>query len=183
MSELPNVVLLHGAWADGSSWSAVIRALQAKGYNVTAPQLPETSLADDVAAPQLEVERDIGVGAALEVFQIGKRAGGFERVVDDDVRRHRRDLVVDRRQFVVFDLDQLRGVFGDVRIARQHGGDRLADMVHLVERQDRLIVKRRTVIGLRDQLADILAGDDAMHAGDGLCGARVDGADAAVRHR
>jgi pimeloyl-ACP methyl ester carboxylesterase len=49
MSELPNVVLVHGAWADGSSWSAVIRALQTKGYSVTAPQLAETSLADDVA--------------------------------------------------------------------------------------------------------------------------------------
>jgi pimeloyl-ACP methyl ester carboxylesterase len=49
MSELPNVVLVHGAWADGSSWSAVIESLQARGYSVTAPQFPETSLADDVA--------------------------------------------------------------------------------------------------------------------------------------
>jgi pimeloyl-ACP methyl ester carboxylesterase len=49
MSEQPNVVLVHGAWADGSCWSAVIERLQAKGYNVTAPQFPETSLADDVA--------------------------------------------------------------------------------------------------------------------------------------
>jgi pimeloyl-ACP methyl ester carboxylesterase len=49
MSELPNVVLVHGAWADGSCWSAVIEDLQGKGYNVTAPQFPETSLADDVA--------------------------------------------------------------------------------------------------------------------------------------
>jgi pimeloyl-ACP methyl ester carboxylesterase len=49
MGELPNVVLAHGAWADGSSWSAVIEALQKKGYDVTAPQFPETSLADDVA--------------------------------------------------------------------------------------------------------------------------------------
>jgi pimeloyl-ACP methyl ester carboxylesterase len=48
MSELPNVVLVHGAWADGSSWSAVIKRLQAKGYNVTAPQFPETSTEDDV---------------------------------------------------------------------------------------------------------------------------------------
>ena len=46
---LPNVVLIHGAWADGSSWSAVIERLQADGYNVTAPQFPLTSLADDVA--------------------------------------------------------------------------------------------------------------------------------------
>jgi pimeloyl-ACP methyl ester carboxylesterase len=49
MSALPNVVLVHGAWADGSSWSAVIERLQAKGYNVTAPQFPETSTEDDVA--------------------------------------------------------------------------------------------------------------------------------------
>src|ERR1700730_13816111 len=43
------VVLIHGAWADGSSWSAVIEQLQANGYKVTAPQFPLTSLADDVA--------------------------------------------------------------------------------------------------------------------------------------
>ena len=43
------VVLIHGAWADGSSWSAVIEELQAEGYKVTAPQFPLTSLADDVA--------------------------------------------------------------------------------------------------------------------------------------
>jgi pimeloyl-ACP methyl ester carboxylesterase len=43
------VVLVHGAWADGSSWSAVIEQLQAEGYKVTAPQFPLTSLADDVA--------------------------------------------------------------------------------------------------------------------------------------
>jgi pimeloyl-ACP methyl ester carboxylesterase len=48
MCEQPNVVLVHGAFADGSSWSAVIERLQAKGYDVTAPQFPETSLADDV---------------------------------------------------------------------------------------------------------------------------------------
>jgi pimeloyl-ACP methyl ester carboxylesterase len=43
------VVLIHGAWAEGSSWSAVIEQLQAEGYKVTAPQFPLTSLADDVA--------------------------------------------------------------------------------------------------------------------------------------
>lgn len=46
---LPNVVLVHGAWADGSSWSKVIPLLQEKGYNVTAVQIPLTSLADDAA--------------------------------------------------------------------------------------------------------------------------------------
>ena len=45
----PNIVLVHGAWADGSSWSPVIERLQADGYHVTAPQFPLTSLPDDVA--------------------------------------------------------------------------------------------------------------------------------------
>ena len=49
VSNQPNIVLVHGAWADGSCWSAVIKRLQTEGYNVTAPQFPETSLADDVA--------------------------------------------------------------------------------------------------------------------------------------
>jgi len=47
-----NIVLVHGAFADGSSWARVIPILQAKGYNVTAVQNPLTSLADDVAATQ-----------------------------------------------------------------------------------------------------------------------------------
>jgi pimeloyl-ACP methyl ester carboxylesterase len=46
---LPNVVLVHGAWADGSCWSAVVECLQADGYAVAAPQFPDTSLAADVA--------------------------------------------------------------------------------------------------------------------------------------
>ena len=49
MATLPNIVLVHGAWADGSSWSAVVERLQADGYTVTAPQFPFTSLADNVA--------------------------------------------------------------------------------------------------------------------------------------
>jgi pimeloyl-ACP methyl ester carboxylesterase len=49
VSDRPNIVLVHGAWADGSSWSAVIERLQADGYKVTAPQFPESSLAADVA--------------------------------------------------------------------------------------------------------------------------------------
>ncbi|HEX4107489.1 MAG TPA: alpha/beta hydrolase [Solirubrobacteraceae bacterium] len=60
MSELPNIVLVHGAWADGSSWSEVIKPLQAEGYNVTAPQFPETSLADDVARLRHVLERQPG---------------------------------------------------------------------------------------------------------------------------
>jgi hypothetical protein len=36
MSDLPNIVLVHGAWADGSSWSAAIERLHAAGYRVTS---------------------------------------------------------------------------------------------------------------------------------------------------
>lgn len=49
MKALPNIVLVHGAWADGSSWSAVIERLQADGFNVQAPQFPMAALANDVA--------------------------------------------------------------------------------------------------------------------------------------
>src|SRR5258708_2376038 len=48
--EARNVVLVHGAWADGSSWAEVIPRLQAAGVKVTAVQNPLTSLADSVAA-------------------------------------------------------------------------------------------------------------------------------------
>lgn len=57
---LPNIVLVHGAFADGSSWSDVIPLLQAKGYHVTAVQIPLTSLADDVAATRRVLERQNG---------------------------------------------------------------------------------------------------------------------------
>jgi pimeloyl-ACP methyl ester carboxylesterase len=49
MNTRPNIVLIHGAWADGSCWSGFIEQLQADGYHVTAPQFPLTALADDVA--------------------------------------------------------------------------------------------------------------------------------------
>jgi len=60
MSNKPNVVLVHGAWADGSSWSDVIRTLQASGFTVTAPQFPETSLAADVARLRQVLRRQTG---------------------------------------------------------------------------------------------------------------------------
>jgi len=44
----PNIVLVHGAWADGSCWSGVIERLQTEGFQVRAPQFPLSSLADDV---------------------------------------------------------------------------------------------------------------------------------------
>ena len=49
MTALPHLVLVHGAWANGSSWSAVIEHLQADGFSVVAPQFAMTRLTDDVA--------------------------------------------------------------------------------------------------------------------------------------
>jgi pimeloyl-ACP methyl ester carboxylesterase len=60
MSNKPNVVLVHGAWADGSSWSDVIRSLQTSGFTVTAPQFPLTSLAADVARLRQVLKRQKG---------------------------------------------------------------------------------------------------------------------------
>jgi pimeloyl-ACP methyl ester carboxylesterase len=51
------VVLVHGAWADGSSWEKVIRGLRAVGLKSVAAPLPLTSLADDVAALERTIDR------------------------------------------------------------------------------------------------------------------------------
>jgi pimeloyl-ACP methyl ester carboxylesterase len=48
MSEKPNILLVHGAWGDGSHWRHVIPPLHQKSYRVFAAQLPLTSLTDDV---------------------------------------------------------------------------------------------------------------------------------------
>ena len=136
-----------------------------------------------IAAPQMIIERDIGAAAALEMFQVGEGAGRLEHVMHQNVGLHGLDFVIDRRQFLIFGGDQLHCLFGDMRIARQHDRDRLADMAHFVERQNRLIVKGRAVIGLGDQLLDVGAGDDAIDAGKLFGRLRVDADDAPMRHR
>ncbi len=55
-----NIILVHGAFADGSSWAKVIPILQAKGYHVTAVQNPLTSIADDVAATNRAIVQQDG---------------------------------------------------------------------------------------------------------------------------
>ena len=60
MAARPNIVLVHGAWADGSCWSAVIKGLQADGYRVTAPQFPMTSLEANVARLRQVLNRQPG---------------------------------------------------------------------------------------------------------------------------
>jgi pimeloyl-ACP methyl ester carboxylesterase len=65
------VVLVHGAFADGSSWEKVIPLLQAKGLKVVAVQNPLTSLADDVAATKRAIEAQSG-----PVILVGHSWGG-----------------------------------------------------------------------------------------------------------
>jgi pimeloyl-ACP methyl ester carboxylesterase len=60
VAPVKNIVLVHGAFADGSSWSKVIPLLQAKGYNVIAVQNPLSSLADDVAATKRAIAQTNG---------------------------------------------------------------------------------------------------------------------------
>ena len=60
MTVQPNIVLVHGAWADGSCWSGVIERLQSDGYTVAAPQFPESSLAADVARLRQVLHRQDG---------------------------------------------------------------------------------------------------------------------------
>jgi pimeloyl-ACP methyl ester carboxylesterase len=60
MPDQPNIVLIHGAWADGSAWAGVIERLQAEGYNVMAPQFPLSAVADDVARLRQVLARQDG---------------------------------------------------------------------------------------------------------------------------
>lgn len=74
------VVLVHGAWADGSSWSKVIVELNARGIRAVAAPLPLTSLKDDVAALERAIERIDGpvvlVGHAYAGAVIGAARSG-----------------------------------------------------------------------------------------------------------
>jgi len=55
-----NILLVHGAFADGSGWQGVYKILTAKGYNVTVVQNPNSSLEDDVAAVKRALDRQTG---------------------------------------------------------------------------------------------------------------------------
>lgn len=68
---IKNIVLVHGAWADGSSWSKIIPILEAKGFHVVAVQNPLTSFADDVAATKRIIDAQDG-----PVLLIGHSYGG-----------------------------------------------------------------------------------------------------------
>src|SRR5262245_59827345 len=70
-AQVRNVVLVHGAWADGSSWSKVIPLLEKAGLNAVAVQNPLTSFADDVAATKRAIALQDG-----PVILVGHSWGG-----------------------------------------------------------------------------------------------------------
>ena len=71
MPQAKNIVLVHGAWANGSSWSKIIPLLQAKGLHVVAVHNPLTSIADDVAATNRIINAQDG-----PVLLVGHSYGG-----------------------------------------------------------------------------------------------------------
>ncbi len=71
MSNNVSIMLVHGAWADGSCWSKVILLLQAKGYYVTAAQIPLKSLIDDI-----EVTRRLLSAQSGPTVLVGHSYGG-----------------------------------------------------------------------------------------------------------
>jgi pimeloyl-ACP methyl ester carboxylesterase len=71
MPAIKNVVLVHGAWADGSSWAKIIPLLQAKGLQCAASHSPLTSVAEDVAAANRLINAQDG-----PVLLVGHSYGG-----------------------------------------------------------------------------------------------------------
>ena len=70
-----NIVLVHGAWANGSSWSKVIPLLEARGFHVVAAHIPLTSLQDDDAAVERAIQR-ITLANPGPVLLVGHSYGG-----------------------------------------------------------------------------------------------------------
>ena len=71
MQSVKTIVLVHGAWADGSSWSKIVPLLQAKGFNVVCTQNPLSSIAEDVAVTNRLINSQDG-----QVLLVGHSYGG-----------------------------------------------------------------------------------------------------------
>ena len=83
-TQKPTIVLIHGAFADASSWNKVIPILQGDGYMVTAVQIPLSSLSDDVTATKRVLDAQTGpvvlVGHSWGGAVITAAAAGDKRI-------------------------------------------------------------------------------------------------------
>ena len=79
MQSLKNIVLVHGAWADGSSWSKIVPLLQTTGLRVACAQIPLSSIADDVASTNRTINAQDG-----PVLLVGHSYGGAVITVAGD---------------------------------------------------------------------------------------------------
>jgi hypothetical protein len=73
-----NVVLVHGAFANDSSWSKIVPSLKAKGCRVTTADNPLTSFADGVAATKRAIAAQVGRAATSERIDAPKSEGPRE---------------------------------------------------------------------------------------------------------
>jgi pimeloyl-ACP methyl ester carboxylesterase len=87
-AQKPMIVLVHGAFADASSWNKVIPILQGDGYMVTAVQIPLSSLSDDVAATKRVLDGQTG-----PVVLVGHSWGGAVISAAADGHKNVRSLV------------------------------------------------------------------------------------------
>jgi len=83
LAQNATIVLVHGAWADGSCWHEVILPLRKQRLNVTCPPLPLTSLRDDIAALQRVLDRTLGPAVLVAHAYAGAVIAGLK---DDRVR-------------------------------------------------------------------------------------------------
>jgi pimeloyl-ACP methyl ester carboxylesterase len=80
-AEHATIVLVHGAWADGSCWEKIILPLRREGFKVTCAPIPLTSLSDDIAALENVLERTTG-----PVVLVGHAYGGAVIAGPNDTR-------------------------------------------------------------------------------------------------
>ncbi|WP_122315294.1 alpha/beta fold hydrolase [Pseudomonas cichorii] len=160
-----NIVLVHGAFADGSSWSPVIARLQAKGYRVTAVQNPLTSLDDDVLATERVLSHQQGdvllVGhswAGAVISQAGNAANVKGLV-------YLSALVPDSGESVVDLLHRLDAPMDDL-IADAHGLIWLDDpqAFHQVMAADLPMKKARELAAIQQPIAAASFAGKVRHA-------------------
>ena len=127
----PSIVLVHGAWADGTSWQHVIPRLEKDGYNVIAVQNPLTSLADDLATTRRVLEPQKG-----EVIVVGHSLGSVvvydvlnRMILDRDLAGPSAPVVVPRTRLLLTfgsPLDKTAFLFGIQGPGTEEGAARRA---------------------------------------------------------